>query len=366
MTEPMSKNDSDASLSRHSGIFVSFLIPVYDAAHVLAATLESLVQQDDGHIEIVCVDDGSTDGSSAILADYASRHRYITVVTQCNKGIAAARDTALAKARGEWICFVDGDDIVARKAVQVFRRTASSEADIVYYDYAAFTGSTPEQNMEQDCAITWYSGDALKKLQSDCINRFANNTPLISHKVLPTPWAKLYRREFLAFHSLQFRPEVKHEEDVVFNFEVLGCCAKAERVNYTAYYYRWSIASDSHRYRPNLVDDAEVTLTVYRDIIDRRYRQRQDIHALYRYRVLWELLYCVILGPMHPLNTATYSQRKQQFEQLVNDSLFTSVVNDKSVKTTRFELKQSVLATLIRWRWFWLLNAIRGIIGRAR
>ena len=226
-------------------IFVSFLIPVYNAKHVLAATLESIVQQDDGHIEIVCVDDGSTDGSSAVLADYGSRYRYITVVTQSNQGITAARNTALANARGEWICFVDDDDIVARDAVLTFRCTADRKADIVYYDYAKFTGEAPEQDTQQQSAITWYTGNALQKLQSDCINRFARNTPLISHKVLPTPWAKLYRRGFLIFHGLQFRPEVKHEEDVVFNFEALGCCVKAERVNYTAYYYRWSIVSES-------------------------------------------------------------------------------------------------------------------------
>jgi glycosyltransferase involved in cell wall biosynthesis len=371
MPEPQ-PNSGSLAPSNTSGVFVSFLIPVYNAEQLLPDTLESILQQDDGHIEIVCVNDGSTDGSGAVLSDYASRHRCITVAAQPNQGITAARDTALAKACGDWICFVDDDDIVARDAVQVFHRTASSEADIVYYNYDKFTGDAPNQGAGQDRAamksdaITWYEGAALKKLQSDCINRFASNTPLVAHKVLPTPWAKLYRREFLARHGLQFRPEVRHEEDVVFNFEALGCCTKAERVDYTSYYYRWSIASESHRFRPHLADDARVTLAAYRDIIAKHYSNRQDISVLYRYRVLWELLYCVILGPMHPKNAAPYRQRRQQFAQLTNDPLFASVLNDSSVKTTRFELKQSVLATLIRWRWFWLLNAMRGIVGRAR
>ncbi|PLS31638.1 glycosyl transferase [Bifidobacterium margollesii] len=347
-------------------ILVSFLIPVYNAEDRLPATLDSIVAQDDGTIEIICVDDGSKDGSGKVLEEYAQRYPFIHVITQENQGITCARNTALAQATGEWLCFVDNDDIVAEDAVKVFHQTAEPDLDIVYYDYEKFTTDLPNQvgNHVGDSSII--EGDALIKLQSDCINRFRSNTPLISHKTMPTPWAKIYRRAFLTERGLKFRPEVKHEEDVVFNFEVLSYCRKAKKVDYVSYYYRWSVKSESHRYRPDLADDAEKTLAAYRDIIARRYPNRADMRMLYDYRVLWELLYCTVLGPIHPMNPESYAARRAQFNALLSRPMFAAVLANRHVRTTLFEMRQSVLATLIRLRCFWILNQMGKIVGKAR
>lgn len=356
----------DTAPKAEQDILVSFLIPVYNAEDKLPATLDSIVKQNDGTIEIICVNDGSKDSSGRVLKEYARRYPFIHVITQENQGITCARNAALAQASGEWVCFVDNDDIVAENAVIVFHQTVEPDLDIVYYDYEKFTSGLPDQSGNRIGESFIIGGNALFKLQSDCINRFRDNTPLISHKTMPTPWAKIYRREFLSEHDLKFRPEVKHEEDVVFNFEALSYCRKAKKVSYISYYYRWSVKSESHRYRPNLADDAEKTLAAYRDIIARRYPERADMRMLYDYRILWELLYCTVLGPVHPLNPESYATRKKQFIALLDRPLFAMVLSDRNIKTTRFELKQSVLATLIRLRCFWILNQMGKIVGKAR
>ena len=119
-------------------VFVSFLIPVYNAERDLPKALDSIVQQDDGTIEIICVNDGSKDGSGKVLEEYSQRYPFIHVFTQENQGITCARNAALAQATGEWLCFVDNDDIVAEHAVKVFHQTAEPDLDIVYYDYEKF------------------------------------------------------------------------------------------------------------------------------------------------------------------------------------------------------------------------------------
>lgn len=345
---------------------VSFLIPVYNAEQQLPHTLDSIVSQNDGFIEIICVNDGSRDGSGKILADYASRYPFIHVITQTNQGITCARNAALAQAQGEWVCFIDNDDILAEDAVTVFHETVEDDLDVVYYDYEKFTTELPDQTGNKLGDSFYIEGESLKKLQSDCINRFRDNVPLISHKTMPTPWAKIYRRAFLEEHGLRFRPEVKHEEDIVFNFELLSYCHKAKKTEYISYYYRWSVNSESHRYRPNLVNDTDKTLAAYGQIIETRYPDRADMQMLYAYRVLWELLYCVVLGPIHPKNKEPYKVRKQQFRALLNRPAFAKVLRDRGIKTTRFELKQSVLATLIRLRWFFVLDKLGSVIGKAR
>lgn len=344
--------------------FLSFLMPVYNAEKDLSAALDSIISQNDGTIEIICVNDGSVDSSSNILQEYAHHYPFIRIVNQENQGITCARDNALSLAKGKWICFVDNDDIVAQDAVSVLHEQADDTCDIVYFQYSKFTTNLPDESSNNVGAIRYFEGTDITKLQSDCINRFRENTPLIPHTVLPTPWAKIYNRKFLAKYNLEFRREVTHEEDIIFNFETLSHVARAKAVDYVMYYYRWSVQSESHRYRPNIFESTRKTLVAYRDIIRRCYPNRDDIAELYKYRVMWELQYCVYLGPMHRLNPASYNERHKQFKILLESDPFREILHE--IKPSRFEPKQALLATLIKYRQFWLLNLIGKIVDKTR
>ena len=89
---------------------VSVIIPVYNIERHLAQCLDSVAGQSLGDIEVICVDDGSTDGSPAILARYAARSARFRVVTQANAGPGEARNAGLALAGGEYVIFLDSDD----------------------------------------------------------------------------------------------------------------------------------------------------------------------------------------------------------------------------------------------------------------
>lgn len=95
-----------------SGPTLSVVVPVYNVERYLGDCLESMLRQDFGSFEIIAVDDGSTDGSAAILAEYAVRDRRILTLRQANSGQGLARNLAVSKARGQFIVFVDSDDIV--------------------------------------------------------------------------------------------------------------------------------------------------------------------------------------------------------------------------------------------------------------
>ena len=344
--------------------FLSFLMPVYNAEKDLPAALDSIVSQDDGTIELICVNDGSKDSSGSILQDYAQRYPFIKVINQENQGITCARDNALAAASGTWICFADNDDIIAHDAVNVMHAQADDTCDIIYFQYSKFTTALPDESDNSVGSIRYFKDGDITKLQSDCINRFRDNTPLVPHTVLPTPWAKIYKRAFLAKYGLEFRREVTHEEDVTFNFEVLSHVTRAKAVDYVLYYYRWAVSSESHRYRPRIFDSTQKTLAAYRDIIHRCYPNRSDIADLYKYRVMWELQYCVYLGPMHRLNPAPYTERRKQFNRLLESEPYKGILSQ--INPLRFEPKQALLATLIKYRQFWLLNIIGKIVDKTR
>ncbi|MCH4160343.1 MAG: glycosyltransferase [Bifidobacterium sp.] len=340
------------------------MIPVYNSAGVLAETLDSILNQDDGSIEVICVNDGSTDASGDVLTSYADTYSCVRVINQENQGITSARNKALSYATGRWVCFVDNDDIVASNAVSVLHKVSEEACDIIYFNYQRFSTKAPDQTGNHLGGERYFRGKDIEKLQSDCINRFRKNVPLISHSVLPTPWAKIYRLDFLHEYGLSFREEVTHEEDIVFNFEVLSHVNTAKMVDYTLYYYRWSDHSESHRYRPQIASSASETLRAYHEIVQRHYAHRSDIAELYRYRVLWELMYSVFLGPMHQQNPKSYAERKQQFKSLLSSPEYRGVFHD--VSTLRFDPFQSVLATCIWSRQFWILNLLGKIVGKFR
>lgn len=92
---------------------LSVIIPVYNVAPYVRACLESVLSAAGADLEVICVDDGSTDGSGAILDDFAAHDQRVCVIHQQNRGEGRARNAGLEKARGEWILFVDGDDVLA-------------------------------------------------------------------------------------------------------------------------------------------------------------------------------------------------------------------------------------------------------------
>lgn len=112
---------------------ISIIVPVYNVEPYLRRCLDSLVNQTLSDIEIVCVDDGSTDASPAILQEYAAQDERIRIITQKNAGLSAARNAGLRVASGEFIAFVDSDDYVAPHTYELALRYMEPGVDYVCF-----------------------------------------------------------------------------------------------------------------------------------------------------------------------------------------------------------------------------------------
>ena len=113
----------------------SIIIPVFNTAPYQPACLKSLTDQDVDEWEAICVDDGSTDGSPAILDDFAARDSRFRVVHQANAGEGAARNAALKLARGRWIAFLDADDFLSSQAFALWNRALTSfpDSEVIFF-----------------------------------------------------------------------------------------------------------------------------------------------------------------------------------------------------------------------------------------
>jgi len=129
---------------------ISVIVPIYNVAAYLPACLDSILAQSYTDIELLLVDDGSTDGSADLCDDYACRDARVSVIHQDNQGPSFARNAALAVAQGEFVAFIDSDDVVHRQYLEVLYQTLQqTQADIVQAPYQIVPNNSRAEYDEQ-------------------------------------------------------------------------------------------------------------------------------------------------------------------------------------------------------------------------
>ena len=117
------------------GVKVSVVVPVYNVEKYLRDCLESVINQDFKEIEIICVNDGSKDDSQKILEEYSEKDSRIHIIVQENQGVSCARNVGIRCAKGEYICFLDSDDMLESSALkEIYEYAKSKQLDILHYD----------------------------------------------------------------------------------------------------------------------------------------------------------------------------------------------------------------------------------------
>lgn len=187
---------------------VSIIIPVYNVEPYLAQCLDSAVNQDYDNLEIIAINDGSTDASLEILETFRARHGNLIVRSIKNQGVSIARNTGLELAIGEYILFVDSDDFLERHAVstcmEIFRR---QQADMVFFAADVFFDGVDESLREN------FRGERALGLHGACIPAhtfFSQSIQLRSYLMMP--YLYMYRRK--EFEGLRFYPKIVHEDNL--------------------------------------------------------------------------------------------------------------------------------------------------------
>ncbi len=193
---------------------VSVVIPVCNAERYIAQCLDSILRQTLKSIEIICVDDGSSDATADILANYACRDERITVLSQPNCGAGAARNNGMTHAAGKYIIFLDGDDVFEPDMLQsLFDKAEDTRADAVICAADAFsdvTGEKVSSNWEMP-ADAFKGCDAFHpEDMSDCMFQMIQGWP----------WDKLFRTAYLRSEGLSY-PDLANTNDMVFVFQAM-------------------------------------------------------------------------------------------------------------------------------------------------
>lgn len=201
---------------------ISIIVPVYNSCEYLKRCIVSCLSQSYANIEVIAVNDGSTDESLDVLTTLELNDSRLIIINQTNKGVVAARCSGIAKAKGEWIVFVDSDDYMPSNAVEnLFDKSHEGDYDIVI------------GQMKRD-----FAGKIINCRQTD-VNNLSSKEDFacanLSGAIGTSLSAKIYRSTL--FNSVVFDAELTHNEDLYANIQLFNNSNKIASVDSCVYYY---------------------------------------------------------------------------------------------------------------------------------
>lgn len=202
---------------------ISIIVPVFNDEKYLSTCLNSIIRQTYSNIEIILVNDGSTDNSSAILSKFNDLDKRIHVIDKKNSGVSDSRNVGLNKANGEYVCFADADDILSLNYVEyLYSLIKKSDAEI-----ALTTRMFGNYNSKQ-----------IKKKKVYCCTGLDAAIQLLSYNIPIGVYCKIFKTNFLKRNNIRFNKQLFMGEGFNFNFDSFQKAAKVIVSNYKIYYYR--------------------------------------------------------------------------------------------------------------------------------
>lgn len=279
---------------------VSVVIPVYNIERHLRQCLDSVAGQSLRDMEVICVDDGSTDDSPKILADYASKDSRFQIITQSNAGPGAARNTGMAKATGKYLIFLDSDDWFEPDFLErMVAKAESTEADVTICRAAEFDSETGRELPSE-----WM-------LKSEYLPGETFSPEDIAEHIFQFtygwPWDKLYRAGFVKRAGVCY-PALPNSEDLVFVLQGLALAEKIAVVETVLVHHRVNRASSVSNSRHRDPEAAYKAVRLLEDAL----RERRLYETFERSFLNWAMEFLI-------WNVASLERRearKQSFKRL--------------------------------------------------
>lgn len=212
---------------------VSVIVPVYGVEQYISRCIGSILHQTYTDWELILVDDGSPDKSGTICDEYASRDERIRVFHQENGGVSSARNKGLDTAKGEWICFLDGDDALEETTLSECFKAVREDVDIVQFSFTQNEEELGKESNDDTTVLTW----------QEYIRKRA---------FLACVWGAIIRTTIIRDHNIRFDESMRLAEDQLFMFTYFAHSRMVAKVNRMLYYYADNGTSATHNEK---VDD---------------------------------------------------------------------------------------------------------------
>ena len=274
---------------------ISVIIPCYNSMRYITRTMSSVLSQSLKNIEIICVDDGSDDGTYENLLGFAEADPRVVVVRQNNQFAGVARNTGIKRAKGDYLVFLDSDDQLREGALmKLYTKALNAEADIVLSK--AFSLDDKTKKVSVDGAGFCLNEKYLPKKDVFCADDIPEH---IFNLTGGNPWAKIFKRSFVEKYELDFLP-IRRSEDFYFVMRALVYAKRIAVVKERLVYYRINNSSSLESTKdqtPLIFWEASMMLMDY--------LKKQGIYEKYEKSFLNNILDKVVINFKHVNNISS-------------------------------------------------------------
>lgn len=329
---------------------LSIIIPVYNVEKYLRNCLDSIINQTIKDVEIIIVNDGSTDGSSVICQEFLECDERIKLIEKENAGLCAARNDGINAAKGKWIAFVDSDDwcdndyfermieslptddIDIHMAGGCYRNSETTETVWVTHSNVFFTDNETDIKREMKRTLAYTYGVTRKN------NMYSTGSP----------WDKIYRTEFLKKNKLFFDESSRAWEDLEFNFFAFDIATKVSCSNVIGYHYRQVSNSITKGYNPNKKERSDRYCRLILDYISTKFPNDESFKKCYRFRaltVMTDLMRCYLFNDN---NHSTWKQKRDELTRITQETHYYEAIGNAS--NEYYTIRQIIVRVLLKYR----------------
>lgn len=279
---------------------ISVIIPIYNVENYLEMTLNSIISQSYKNIEIICINDGSTDGSLKVLEKLARKDSRISVYTQQNEGLSATRNWGVEVSRGKYVYFMDSDDLLNQFALEIlYKRAEENELDVIYFDGDSFADKEEDTEL-----IKKYDGYYVRKNNyPQCTSGIQMFKLLMKNKEYrSSACLQMIRRKYLSEKGIKFHEGIIYEDNI-FSLEAMITAEKAGYCGLELFYRRVrknsimtqkTVFYNAYSYFRCYLDTLEITKNIELDyetanfIENLLYGYKQRVKNMYNELETWE------------------------------------------------------------------------------
>lgn len=342
---------------------VSVIVPVYNAAGTIEKCLRSIMLQTYTVIEIIVVDDGSTDDSYQIIEKIKVEDTRIHLIHQKNKGVSAARNCGLKHVTGKYIMFVDADDFLDTNIVdKLLLNSVEQRCDVSIVNKIFHINDTIKQNVlyseKQFCRSAKTDKDLFTlDLLTSYYDPIMNEVEFLSCGVT----AKLFKSDLILVNNIEFQEGCHFGEDVLFNLECFEHATQIGYLDYDGYHFVIRTDSSTRKFRSHWKESHDL----FADGIDKFIAEYKKDARFYEAATMMRasrISGLAVSYYFHKDNPAPFWERYKQFKEMVKSDKYWESINN-----VRFELltkKQQLVIKLLRFRQYWavaLLSSMKGV-----
>ena len=295
---------------------ISVIIPVYNAGQYISSCVDSVLRSTYQDFELLLINDGSTDASPGICAEYAAGDCRVRLISQENQGVSAARNRGLEACRGEWVVFVDADDTIAVDFLSLVAQE-DQDSDLMLFDFTWW-----EKSLDA-------AGPALERRyyhEADMphlVRRILDPKQLRENGNVNfcSLWAKAYKKSIIEQHVLRFSTNLFYGEDMLFNTNYELHMKSCVYIPYMAYFYRLRHDSASHRFDLRLPDNNEALLKELKHTLDTHgvFSSLVLEYSSFALNLLTFLLSRVTFSPSNP---GTFREKRRMCQHFLKNETF--------------------------------------------